>query len=184
MATGATSENHPDGSGGHRTIDPARQNVDAIARMETEVRRKRLWYVRVGDAVTRYAGSAQFVAIHVVWFGIWILANTGLLPGVAKFDEFPFGLLTMIVSLEAIFLSIFVLMTQNAMQREADKRAHLDLQVDMLAEQEMTLVLRLLHKVCEKLQIDIEQERREVQDMMKRTDIRHVRRDLEKHLPE
>src|SRR6266567_2917468 len=89
---------------------------------------------RVADAITTFAGSLNFVYIHSVWFGVWILLNVGLLGAALEFDKFPFGLLTMIVSLEAIFLSTFVMVSQNRQAARADVRSELDFETNLRAE--------------------------------------------------
>jgi uncharacterized membrane protein len=89
---------------------------------------------KVADQVTTFAGSLKFVYLHSVWFGIWILVNVGLVGVGFKFDPFPFGLLTMIVSLEAIFLSTFVMVSQNRQAKRADLRSQLDFETNLRAE--------------------------------------------------
>ena len=89
---------------------------------------------RVADQVTTFAGSLKFVYLHSVWFGIWIAVNIGLIGVGLKFDPFPFGLLTMIVSLEAIFLSTFVMVSQNRQAKRADLRSQLDFETNLRAE--------------------------------------------------
>jgi uncharacterized membrane protein len=89
---------------------------------------------RVADQVTTFAGSLRFVYLHGVWFGVWILINVGLIGASAKFDKFPFGLLTMIVSLEAIFLSTFVMVSQNRQAARSDIRAAIDFENNVRAE--------------------------------------------------
>jgi uncharacterized membrane protein len=89
---------------------------------------------RAADRVTDFAGSLKFVYIHSAWFGIWILINIGLIGAGLTFDEFPFGLLTMIVSLEAIFLSTFVMVSQNRQAARADIRSQLDFETNLRAE--------------------------------------------------
>ena len=89
---------------------------------------------RAADRVTDFAGSLNFVYIHGVWFGIWILINIGLIGSALTFDKFPFGLLTMIVSLEAIFLSTFVMVSQNRQAARADIRSELDFETNLRAE--------------------------------------------------
>jgi uncharacterized membrane protein len=89
---------------------------------------------RVADAMTAYSGSMPFVYIHVIWFGAWLLCNEGVFGKSLIFDPFPFGLLTLIVSLEAIFLSTFVLITQNRQQERADRRSQADYENDIRAE--------------------------------------------------
>jgi uncharacterized membrane protein len=89
---------------------------------------------RASDAITSFAGSMQFVYLHSVWFVIWILLNVGLIGSAAVFDGFPFGLLTLIVSLEAIFLSTFVMISQNREAARADIRSELDFETNVRAE--------------------------------------------------
>jgi uncharacterized membrane protein len=89
---------------------------------------------RVTDLITTFAGSLKFVYIHTLWFGLWILANAGLLGAGVVFDKFPYGLLTMIVSLEAIFLSTFVMVSQNRQSARADVRAELDFETNLRSE--------------------------------------------------
>jgi uncharacterized membrane protein len=89
---------------------------------------------RAADAITTFAGSLNFVYIHSIWFGLWILANVGLIGASIEFDKYPFGLLTMIVSLEAIFLSTFVMVSQNRQAARADIRAELDFETNLRSE--------------------------------------------------
>ena len=89
---------------------------------------------RAADQVTSFAGSLKFVYLHSVWFGIWVLLNIGVLGASLKFDKFPFGLLTMIVSLEAIFLSTFVMVSQNRQAARADIRSELDFETNLRSE--------------------------------------------------
>jgi uncharacterized membrane protein len=88
----------------------------------------------VADVITAFAGSMRFVYIHLAWFLIWVLANVGAFGKGAEFDKFPFGLLTMIVSLEAIFLATFVMISQNRQAARADIRAELDFETNLRAE--------------------------------------------------
>lgn len=106
-------------------------------------------------AITSAAGTATFAVLHVIWFGGWFALNGGLVPRLRPFDPFPFNLLTTIVSLEAIFLSIWILISQNRMRRQAEKREHLDLQINMLAEQESTATLRIVRHIAGHLGIDV-----------------------------
>jgi len=119
------------------------KNVQDIVRIELADRQRMGWSDHLADAITALAGSMTYVWLHVAWFTMWIALNAGLL-GLAAFDEFPFGLLTMIVSLEAIFLSTFVLISQNRAARLADRRSHIDLQINMIAEQEITRLVGMV----------------------------------------
>lgn len=105
------------------------------------------------NAITDFSGSMIFVYVHIVWFGAWILLNTGW-GGLPVFDQFPYGLLTMIVSLEAIFLSTFVLISQNRSSAEADRRNQLALHIGLLTEYEVTQILKLLDDIHTQLGIE------------------------------
>lgn len=126
-------------------------NVRRIARLEEDQLRARSLSERIAGVLMRAAGTASFAVAHVVWFVAWIAINAGLVPRINAFDPFPFNLLTMIVSLEAIFLSIWILISQNQMTRQADRRAHLDLQINLLAEQESTATLRVVSRIAKHL---------------------------------
>src|SRR4051812_40005072 len=127
----------------NHSTHPADQNIRAVARVEKAALSARSVAERWSVAITTVAGSGWVIGVHVVWFAAWLVVNLGWTEW-KPFDPFPFSLLTAIVSLEAIFLTLFVLAAQNRLSQETDKRAHLDLQVDMLAEQEMTIVLQML----------------------------------------
>jgi uncharacterized membrane protein len=130
-----------------------KRNIDAIDEYRREAEDARTFRDRIADGVTRFAGSIPFIYFHVLWFGIWVLANLeiGSFPA---FDPFPFGLLTTIVSLEAIFLSTFVLVSQNRQAAIAERRAELDLQFDLLAEYEVTRILTLIDAMAKKLNLE------------------------------
>jgi uncharacterized membrane protein len=89
---------------------------------------------RIADVITSFAGSLQFVYLHSIWFGIWILLNIGLVGAALEFDQYPFGLLTMIVSLEAIFLSTFVMVSQNRQALRTEVRSQLDFEANLRSE--------------------------------------------------
>lgn len=108
--------------------------------------------LRVADAITRFTGSMTFVYIHLVLFGAWIVANLPWVP-VPKFDP-SYVVLAMCASVEAIFLSTFVLISQNRMAAQADKRADLDLQVSLLAEHEVTRLITLVKQIAVKLEVE------------------------------
>jgi uncharacterized membrane protein len=129
------------------------RNIRTITRLRLQTARERSGQDRLADAITSFAGSMLFVYLHIGWFGAWLLVNTGRV-GLPPFDPFPYGLLTMIVSLEAIFLSTFVLISQNRFSDEADRRAELDLQIGLLAEHELTRVLQMLDAIQDKLGIE------------------------------
>ncbi len=108
---------------------------------------------KLADAITRFTGSMPFVYLHLVVFGFWIAANLHWLPGVPAWDQ-SFVILAMAASVEAIFLSTFVLISQNRMAADADKRADLDLQISLLTEHELTKVASLLNQIAARLDVD------------------------------
>ena len=157
-------------------------NLEKIIQLQQEHIRNMTKAEHISDAISRFAGSQTFILLHLAWFALWMLMNRGLAPGVRIFDPYPFNLLTMVVSLEAILLTAFVMITQNRMGRQADKRAHLDLQVNLLAEQELTKVLQMLDKICGALKIP--EQDRETQRLMKTTDVTSIAREIEQKILE
>jgi uncharacterized membrane protein len=147
------------------------ENIAAIKIWERAALDRRSRAEQIGEAITRVAGSGTFLIAHVIWFGAWLAVNLGLVPGVERFDKFPFPLLTTVVSLEAIFLSLFVLASQNRMTHQSDQRSHLDLQVDMLAEREMTAVLVLLQDIARHMDVKVSLTSDYIRDLAKKTDI-------------
>jgi len=143
-------------------------NVQAIKRWERAILSARSRAEQVSDWIVRTAASSSVLAFHIVWFGGWVAVNIGVMR---PFDPFPFPFLTMTVSLEAIFLALFVLASQNRLARQSDKRSHLDLQIDLLAEQEMTAVLQLLQDIARHLDVQTSVTSAQLQDLIKKTDL-------------
>ena len=133
------------------------RNIRTIIRLRAEAARERGLQDRVADAITNFAGRMAFLYLHVVWFGTWIAINSGRV-GVRPFDPFPYGLLTMTVSLEAIFLATLVLISQNRLSAESERRADLGLQIGLLAEHELTRALHMLDAIQDKLGIENDQD--------------------------
>ena len=131
---------------------------------------------RVVDRLNQFASSTPFLVAHAIWFGVWIAWNTGLL-GLKRFDPFPFGLLTMIVSLEAIFLSIFVLMAQQRESAIAELREELGLQVSLRVEQEVTKTLQLVAGLYTRMGHRVSDDP-ELHHMLQPLDVRGIERDL------
>jgi uncharacterized membrane protein len=128
------------------------RNIANLSRLRLQTAQQRTLQERLADAITSFSGSMLFVYLHILWFGGWIVVNAGWLR-VSPFDPFPYGLLTMIVSLEAIFLSTFVLISQNRLSSEAERHADLDLHTGLLTEHEVTRVLQMLDAIHAKLGI-------------------------------
>jgi len=129
------------------------RNIRTIIQLRLQAARARSVQDRIADAITDFSGSTAFVYLHIAWFGVWMLPNTGRL-GVRPFDPFPYGLLTMVVSLEAIFLATFVLISQNRLSDEAEHRADLALHIGLLTEHELTRVLQMLDVIQDKMAIE------------------------------
>lgn len=128
------------------------QNVKSIAELERAEKRNLTTADRIANGITRFCGSMSFVWFHVAWFTLWIIGNT-VLP-IPKLDPFPFSFLTLVVSLEAIFLSTFIMIAENRQEHLDERRSHLDLQINLLAEQENTKMLKLLERIAKKVGVE------------------------------
>src|SRR3954469_23314593 len=131
------------------------RNIHALNRRRQREETEATAQEKLAETITRFTGSMLFVYIHLVIFGFWIIANLGWIPGVPKWDE-SFVVLAMEASVEAIFLSTFVLISQNRMAAAADKRADLDLQISLLAEHELTKLTTLVGEIAQKLGVETE----------------------------
>lgn len=141
---------------GHITCadDLTRENVKAMRRVEETALANRSRADRIAAFVAGFCGSMPFVWMHVAAFAFWISFNSW--PGLAHFDPYPFTFLTLMVSLEAIFLSSFILISQNYELRISDRRNQLDLQINLLTEQENTKMLQILERIAKKVGANIE----------------------------
>lgn len=132
--------------------NPVADNIRTIADLERQMAQKATLSQRVGERISRFIANMTFVATHATVMLTWIVWNW-MGPQALRFDPYPYGLLTFIVSLEGVLITIFVLMAQNRMSRQTDQRDQLNLQIDMLAEQEMTTVLKMLRRMSDQLGI-------------------------------
>ena len=155
-----------------------KRNVELIRQLEDAAKQERTKSDRLAEVIANFCGSMNFVWVHVVWFGGWIILN--LIPGIKHIDPFPFTFLTLVVSLEAIFLSTFILISQNHDARISDRRNHLDLQINLLSEQENTRMLLLLKVIAEKLGCEIANES-ELAVLSEKTDPEKVAALIEEH---
>jgi uncharacterized membrane protein len=135
--------------------DVVQQNIETIVRLENATRAHRTLADRLVDAISAFCGSLAFVWVHLGWFGLWMGTN---LLHVVGFDPYPFPLLMLIVSLEAIFLSTFILISQNRDAHLSERRSQLDLQINLLAEQESTKILTMLKQIADKVGVDVSQD--------------------------
>jgi uncharacterized membrane protein len=132
--------------------DLTRENVRSMRRLEETAMANRSRADRMAAFIANFCGSMPFVWLHVAAFGCWIALNTW--PGLAHWDPYPFTFLTLVVSLEAIFLASFILISQNYEMRVSDRRNQLDLQINLLAEQENTKMLQMLERIAKKVGAD------------------------------
>lgn len=139
---------NPNGQGMARIVE---RNIAALLQRRKTEDQAKSREDRIADGVTRFTGSMVFVYIHLALFGVWIIWNLGLL-GLKPFDP-SFVVLAMFASVEAIFLSTFVLISQNRMNEQADKRAELDLQISLLTEHEVTRMISLVRAMAKKMDI-------------------------------
>ncbi len=128
------------------------RNIQALIQHRREQEGSRSGQERVADAITRFTGTMRFVYIHLALFGGWILINFGVIPGISPFDN-SFVIMASVASVEAIFLSTFVLISQNRMATLADTRADLDLQMGLLAEHEITRLITLVTAMAEQMNV-------------------------------
>ena len=148
----------PDGNrpAGASAEELTQRNVETVTSLEDAAREQRTPADRLAAKIASFCGSMTFVWVHVVWFGGWILLN--VVPGIRHIDPFPFTFLTLIVSLEAIFLSTFIRISQNLDSRISERRSHLDLQLNLLSEQENTKMIVMLHAIAAKVGADLTQD--------------------------
>jgi uncharacterized membrane protein len=141
----------------HKDDNPAlsnviQRNIRKIIQIRQKASQDQSFQDRIANAMTSFSGSMAFFYVHILWFLLWFLLNTGHL-GVQVFDPYPYGFLTMVVSLEAIFLATFVLISQNLLARGAERLTDLGLQTSLLTEHELTRVLQMLRTIQNKIGI-------------------------------
>jgi uncharacterized membrane protein len=129
-------------------------------------------------------GNVGFLSAQLILIGGWSLINLNAIPGIKPFDPFPFGVLALIASSESVFLTIFVLISQGRMARQSERRSHLNLQVGMLSEQELTTILQMLQKLCQHMGVNVDSSKQEVQSFTKTTDVHKLASELAEKLPE
>ncbi len=159
----------------------ARTNIESIAQIEQQFVRQRSLADRVGQTITRFAGSLSCVACHLLGVGAWIYWNSQAATAGAPFDPFPFSLLGLLVSVEAVLLSSCVLMTQKRQSSQAEHWAHLNLQIALLSEQESTKTLQLIKSICDRLQLPTEHDA-ELKDLVEKTAVSHLAEELAENL--
>jgi uncharacterized membrane protein len=133
------------------------RNIEAIESRRKQEVRDASWEERIAEAITGFTGSMRFVYLHFALYGAWILINLAVVPGVPIFDP-SFVVLAMVASVEAIFLSTFVLISQNRMAAAADKRADLDLHINLLAEHELTKLAGIVAQIAQRVGVEADRD--------------------------
>ena len=164
--------------------NPTQYNIDAIAKLEHEALNRRTPTERVSDAIAKLVGNVGFLLAQLLLIFGWSLVNLHMIPGIIVFDPFPFGVLALVVSSESVFLTIFVLISQSRMALQSERRAHLDLQVGMPSDQELTTILQMLQKLCRHMGVNVDSSQQEIQSFSKTTDVSKLASELEDKLPE
>ena len=167
-----------------QTTASAIKDIETIASLERELLDDRSLIERVGDAIGGFVGTMGFVILHVAGFASWAILNLNVIPGIRPFDPYPFMLLSMVVSLEGVLLTTFVLMKQNRMSRRTEHRNQLNLQIDLLAEKEITKILQMLRAMCDHMGLQEQAAEPELKEMSQKTEVDQLARDLREKMPE
>ena len=162
----------------------AEAHIDSIVKQEEETLERRSRSERFADSLGVFAGSLPFVVLHLALLIAWLLVNSGRIPGAKPFDPYPFPLLGVIVAVEAVILSSFILMRQNRMMRRGERRNHLNLQVDLLAEKEITTLLQMVRAICGHMGLQNITADRDIRELSQNTSIESLSKSLEDRLPE
>jgi uncharacterized membrane protein len=160
---------------------PARTNIQSVAQIEHEFVRLQSRTDRAGQSITRFAGSLAFVSVHLVAIACWMIINARTLTSIEPFDPFPFPFLGVVVSLEAVLLASFVLMTQKRQSRQAEHWAHLNLQIALLVEQEATKTLQMISSICERLGVPTAHDA-DLKEMVEMTPVNTLAEELAQNL--
>ena len=163
------------------TVAPsAKRNIAAIALLEQQVLSQRSKAEHVGGAVARFFGSLRFIVAEFLFVAAWIVVNSGTIAGISPFDRYPFPLLSLVVGIEFIFLTTFVLVNQKQQMRRVEQWSHLHLQISMLTEQEVTKSMQMLRSICEELAMKKLTDDPEVSELAENTAISALANEIEK----
>ena len=164
--------------------NPTQYNIEAIAKLEHDALNRRTLTERASDIIMKVVGNIGFPLAQLILISVWCLLNLHIIPGLKAFDPFPFGVLALVVSSESVFLTVFVLISQSRLARQSERRSHIDLQVGMLSEQELTTILQMLQKLCQHVGMNVDSSKQEVRSFSKTTDVHKLASELEDKLPE
>jgi uncharacterized membrane protein len=159
-------------------------HIDSIAKQEMDFMEKRTLSERAGDGVAGFAGSLAFVLVHALMVLTWILVNSRGVGAIPRFDPYPFSLLGMIVAIEAVVLSSFILMRQNRMTKRAERRDHLNLQIDLIAEKEITKLLQMVRAISAHMGLKQFVEDEELKEFAQSTSVETLTQRIDDTLPD
>ena len=174
------SSGHANGNGTQAPQTAVERRRQLFRSFEAKSLRSRSLLTQIADDLTAICGSTPFLIFHIILFTGWISINTGIIPYTIPFDPFPFGLLTMVVSLEAIFLSIFILVSQNRSAYVNSLREEVHLRVNLIAEEEITKVLEVLAEMREKMGIKARD--KQLENMLKRIDTNYLEQTIQNQI--
>ena len=160
--------------------ETAKKNIEVIAQVEQKLQLSRTAIDRLGDAIARFFGSLWFIAAHAVFLVLWFAINSEWVPELKPFDPYPFAFLGLIIGIEFIVLTSFVLMNQSVQTKRLEHWGHVTLQVCLLTEQEVTKSIQLLHKICERLDIENGGVDEESKELSKPTHLTSMVEEIEK----
>lgn len=160
-----------------------RRNIETVAALEREALAQRTPGERFSRALARICGRTETLVFHAVLLALWFALNLGLFGARFVFDPFPFPLLASVFSAEAMVFSLVVLMAQDQLQKQADRRAHLDLQINLLNENETTRLLVLMTRIADRLGVD-HSDLQGGKDLVRPTDPRTLVETIEKAMPD
>jgi uncharacterized membrane protein len=161
----------------------AKKNIETIAQVEQQLVSRRTRMDRIGYAVARFFGTPYFIIAHAAFFAIWFVLNLGI-GGIKAFDPYPFAFLGLIIGIEFIFLTTFVLMNQRLQSRREEQWAHLNLQLAMLAEHEVTKNMQMLHQICAHLGLKQTSSDQELKELAELTPVTQLVAEIDQMLSE
>jgi uncharacterized membrane protein len=157
------------------------QRQKTVKSIKSKADEKRSFQDKIIDRGNSFFGSNIFLYLNIVWFVIWLVINLGHIPGIKPFDPFPFSFLTSSVSLEAIILAIFVLISQNRAAKIADLREEVELQISIMAEEENTKIMQMLVLLLQKNKIPVPEDK-QLRDLLRKTDTQKIERNVQKQI--
>ncbi len=161
-------------------VHPHRRSRQIVQSFEARALKKRPFTVKIADFLTSYFGTVSFLIAHLFVYAFWIFANLGKIPGIQIFDPYPYSFLNSFVSIEALLLTVIVLMSQNRQNQRDTLRSELGLQVELISEKEITKILKLLKEISDKRQGPGKDE--ELEEMTNEIDASYIERKLEEQL--